>query len=59
METDTFRLHQNANFQRRRNVNNDQPNEEKFCHTRFYKETRMHLICAPGSIYTHMIDKRV
>jgi hypothetical protein len=27
------------------------------CHTRFYKENRMHLICAPGSIYTHMIDK--
>jgi hypothetical protein len=29
------------------------------CHTRFYKENRMHLICAPGSNYTHMIDKRV
>jgi hypothetical protein len=28
------------------------------CHTRFYKENRMHLICAPGSNYTHMIDKR-
>jgi hypothetical protein len=27
------------------------------CHTRFYKENRMHLTCAPGSIYTHMIDK--
>jgi hypothetical protein len=23
------------------------------CHTRFYKENRMHLTCAPGSIYTH------
>jgi hypothetical protein len=22
------------------------------CHTRFYKENRMHLICAPGS-FTH------
>jgi hypothetical protein len=31
---------------------------KKFCHTRFYKENRMHLICAPGSIYTHMTDKR-
>jgi hypothetical protein len=29
------------------------------CHTRFYKENRMHLTCAPGSFYTHMIDKRV
>jgi hypothetical protein len=29
------------------------------CHTRFYKENRMHLICAPGSNYTHTIDKRV
>jgi hypothetical protein len=28
------------------------------CHTRFYKENRMHLTCAPGSIYTHMIDKK-
>jgi hypothetical protein len=27
------------------------------CHTRFYKENRMHLTCAPGSFYTHMIDK--
>jgi hypothetical protein len=27
------------------------------CHTRFYKENRMHLTCAPGSNYTHMIDK--
>jgi hypothetical protein len=32
---------------------------EHSCHTRFYKENRMHLTCAPGSIYTHMIDKRV
>jgi hypothetical protein len=31
----------------------------EYCHTRFYKENRMHLICALGSIYTHMIDKRV
>jgi hypothetical protein len=30
---------------------------ERMCHTRFYKENRMHLICAPGSFYTHMIDK--
>jgi hypothetical protein len=29
------------------------------CHTRFYKENRMHLMYAPGSIYTHMIDNRV
>jgi hypothetical protein len=29
------------------------------CQTRFYKENRMHLTCAPGSIYTHMIDKRM
>jgi hypothetical protein len=29
------------------------------CHTQFYKENRIHLICVPGSIYTHMIDKRV
>jgi hypothetical protein len=29
------------------------------CPTRFYKENRMHLTCAPGSIYTHMIDIRV
>jgi hypothetical protein len=28
------------------------------CHTRFYKENRMHLTCASGSIYTHMIDKK-
>jgi hypothetical protein len=27
------------------------------CHTRFYKENRVHLTCAPGSFYTHMIDK--
>jgi hypothetical protein len=27
------------------------------CHTRFYKENRMHLTCAPGSFYTHMIEK--
>jgi hypothetical protein len=27
------------------------------CHTRFYKENQMHLTCAPGSFYTHMIDK--
>jgi hypothetical protein len=27
------------------------------CHTRFYRENRMLLICAPGSNYTHMIDK--
>jgi hypothetical protein len=33
--------------------------EEDAYHTRFYKENRMHLICAPGSNYTHMIDKRV
>jgi hypothetical protein len=25
---------------------------EVYCHTRFYKENRMHLICAPGS-FTH------
>jgi hypothetical protein len=25
--------------------------------TRFYKENRIHLTCAPGSFYTHMIDK--
>jgi hypothetical protein len=31
--------------------------KEIICHTRFYKENRMHLTCAPGSIYTHMIDK--
>jgi hypothetical protein len=52
---------------------NDDPKKQKFrtsrrngegskrkcynCHTRFYKENRMHLTCAPGSIYTHMIDK--
>jgi hypothetical protein len=30
-----------------------------YCHTRFYKENRMHLICAPGSNYTHMMDNRV
>ena len=24
-----------------------------FCHTRFMKANRMHLICAPGSVYTH------
>jgi hypothetical protein len=28
-----------------------------YCHTRFYRENRMHLTCAPGSFYTHMIDK--
>jgi hypothetical protein len=27
--------------------------------TRFYKENRMHLVYAAGSIYTHMIDNRV
>jgi hypothetical protein len=27
------------------------------CHTRFPKRNQVHLICAPGSIYTHMIDK--
>jgi hypothetical protein len=38
----------------------EQPQERKIgCHTRFYKENRMHLICAPGSSYTHMIDNRV
>jgi hypothetical protein len=26
--------------------------EAQHCHTRFYKENRMHLICAPGS-FTH------
>jgi CDP-glycerol glycerophosphotransferase (TagB/SpsB family) len=25
---------------------------KRWCHTRFYKENRMHLICAPGS-FTH------
>jgi len=29
------------------------------CHTRFMKANRMHLICAPGSVYTHMIDHKV
>ena len=35
IEPDTFRLHRNDNFQRRRNVNNDQPNEEKFGKLKF------------------------
>ena len=26
------------------------------CHTRFMKANRMHLIYAPRSVYTHMID---
>ena len=26
------------------------------CHTRFMKANRMHLICASGSVYIHMID---
>jgi hypothetical protein len=30
-----------------------QPN----CHTRFPKGNQVHLICAPGSVHTHMIDK--
>src|SRR6185369_1683504 len=29
------------------------------CHTRFMKANRMHLICPPGSVYTHMIDHKV
>ena len=29
------------------------------CHTRFMKANRMHLICVPGSVYTHMIDHKV
>jgi hypothetical protein len=29
---------------------------EHMCHTRFRKGNRMHLICAPGSSSTHMID---
>ena len=29
------------------------------CHTRFMKANRMHLICAPGSVYTHMIKHKV
>ena len=35
IEPDTFRLHRNDNFQRRRNVNNDQPNVEKFGKLKF------------------------
>jgi hypothetical protein len=31
---------------------NANPSTRMFCHTRFYKENRMHLICAPGS-FTH------
>jgi hypothetical protein len=31
----------------------------RHCHTRFYKESWMHLICAPGSDYKHTINKRV
>jgi hypothetical protein len=27
------------------------------CHTCFPKRNQVHLICAPGSVYTHMIDK--
>jgi hypothetical protein len=27
------------------------------CHTCFPKKTQVHLICGPGSVYTHMIDK--
>jgi hypothetical protein len=27
------------------------------CHTRFYRENRMHLTCAPRSFYSHMINK--
>jgi hypothetical protein len=38
------------------NRNSRVPLRER-CHTRFYKENRMHLTCAPGSFYTHMIDK--
>ena len=26
------------------------------CHTRFLKRNRMHLICVPGSSFTHIID---
>jgi ribosomal protein S8E len=39
------------------NSSSDCDNGIHDCHTRFYKENRMHLTCAPGSIYTHMIDK--
>jgi hypothetical protein len=27
------------------------------CHTWFPKGNQVHLICAPGSVHTHMIDK--
>jgi hypothetical protein len=37
----------------------DKVEEEANCHTRFYKENLMHLICAPRSNQTHMIDNRV
>jgi hypothetical protein len=30
---------------------------ERPCHTSFSKRNQVHLICVPGSVYTHMIDK--
>ena len=35
IDPNTFRLHRNDNFQRHRNVNNNQPNEEKFGKLKF------------------------
>ena len=29
------------------------------CNTRFMNANRMHLICAPGSVYIHMINHKV
>ena len=33
--------------------------KEALCHTRFMKANRIHLICAPESVYTHMIKHKV
>jgi hypothetical protein len=37
---------------KRKRRSSEQVSEVELCHTRFYKENRMHLICAPGS-FTH------
>jgi hypothetical protein len=29
------------------------------CHTRFWGQNRMHIICGPGSIFTHMLVSQV